>query len=470
MKKFTTDIVIGLEIHAELDTKTKLFCSCPTKGSDKPNSRTCEICLGHPGSKPVVNKKAIEYAIKLALALNCKIAKDIIFSRKSYFYPDMAKNYQITQYELPLGEKGKLCLTTGEDIGITRVHLEEDPASLTHPSGMQDSAYVLVDYNRSGNPLVEIVTEPDIESPEQARDFMKQLISILEYLEIFDVNNGIIKADANISLKESGYVRAEVKNITGFKEIERALFYEVDRQKKDLSEGKNIVQETRAWNSDKGITFSLRKKETEDDYGYITDPDLTITEISKEMIEKIKDDMPELAADKVKKFIDVHKINKVDAEVIAAEKQLAELFERVALEIDPILAARWLRRELKRVLHYNKKTLKDIKLDEKQLKALLSLIEKNKITDKVGQKIMEELIVKPFDVKEYVKSKGLEAVSDIKEIERYCKEAISENPLAVEEFKAGKDKALNFLVGKVMGKTKGKASPKEVNEIIKKII
>ena len=261
--------MIGLEVHVELNTKTKLFCSCPTKGNEEPNSRTCEVCLGHPGSKPVLNKKAVEFALKLCLALNCKINPELIFSRKSYFYPDMAKNYQITQYDIPLGKKGKLNLSSGKEIGITRVHMEEDPASLVHPGGMQQSSYVLVDYNRSGNPLVEIVTEPELSNAADARDFMKNLITILTYLEIFDENNNIIKADANISIKESGFVKAEVKNITGFKEIERALNYEIERQKKEVKEGKKLHQETRAWDSEKGLSFSLRKKETEEDYGYI---------------------------------------------------------------------------------------------------------------------------------------------------------------------------------------------------------
>src|SRR3990167_3615708 len=286
--KSKSGLIIGLEVHCEINTDTKLFCSCPTKGNEEPNTRCCEVCLGHPGSKPVLNKKAVEYALKLCLALNCKINKELIFSRKSYFYPDMAKNYQISQYEIPLGSNGSLKLRSGKEIGIIRVHMEEDPASLVHPAGMQESAYVLVDYNRSGNPLLEIVTEPCMESAAEARDFMKQLITILDYLGIFDVNNGIIKADANISIKESGFVKQEVKNITGFKEIERALNYDIARQKEAVKEGKKIVQETRAWDSEKGISFTLRKKETEDDYGYILDPDLVKTEINKEMVGRIK--------------------------------------------------------------------------------------------------------------------------------------------------------------------------------------
>jgi len=465
MSKNKSNTIIGIEAHVELNCNTKLFCGCATKGSEEPNTRTCETCLGHPGSKPVLNKKAVDFALKLCLALKCKISKELIFSRKSYFYPDMAKNYQISQYEIPLGSKGSLKLRSGKEVGITRVHMEEDPAALVHPSGMQESAYVLVDYNRSGNPLLEIVTEPELESAAEAREFMKQLITILSYLGIFDINHNIIKADANVSIKES-----EVKNITGFKEIERALQYEILRQKAEVSAGTKLEQETRAWDSEKGITFLLRKKETEEDYGYILDSDLTKTEISSRLLDKIKKEMPELAHDKIKKFVSKHKIKQEDAEIIAAEKALAEMFEAVAAEIDPILAAKWLRRELVRVLNYNKKELHEIEMDEKHMIQLLKLVESKKITDNVASKILEKLIEKPFDVDEYVKKEKMEAVSDTKEIEKYCKEAIDENSKAVEDYKKGEEKALNFIVGQVMRKTKGKASPKEVNEILKKLI
>ncbi len=468
--KFKSDIVIGLEVHCELNTKTKLFCGCATKGSEEPNSRTCEVCLGMPGSKPVLNKKAVDFAIKLCLALNCEISPELIFSRKSYFYPDMAKNYQISQYEIPLGRNGNLILADGKKVGITRVHMEEDPASLVHPAGMKESQYVLVDYNRSGNPLVEIVTEPDLESADEARDFMKRIITILNYLEIFDINKGIIKADANISIKESKYTRVEIKNITGFKEIETALAYEIERQKNEAKNHKKIAHETRAWDSEKGVTFSLRKKETEEDYGYIIDTDLTIVEINDKVISEIKKTMPELAHDKVIKFVEKLKIKKEDAEIIAADKGLAEMFEKVAEEVNPVLAAKWLRRELVRVLNYNKKELHEVELDVKHMIDLLKLVENKKITDNIASKILEKLVEKPFDIKGYIKKEKLEAVSDISELEKYCKEAISENSHAVEDYKKGEAKALNFIVGAVMKKTKGKATPKEVNEIIIKLL
>ena len=322
--------------------------------------------------------------------------------------------------------------------------MEEDPAALIHPAGMEKSSYVLVDYNRSGNPLVEIVTEPCMESAEEARDFMKQLITILSYLGIFDINMGIIKADANVSVKESGFIKQEVKNITGFKEIERALQYEILRQKAEVNAGKKIQQETRAWDSEKGITFLLRKKETEEDYGYILDSDLVKAEITKEMLDKAKREMPELAHDKVKKFMSKHKLSREDAEIIAAEKELAEMFEKVAEEINPILAGRWLRRELVRVLNYNKKELHEIEMDEKHMIQLLKLVESRKITDNVASTILEKLIIKPFDVNEYVGKADLMVVSDENILVIECKNVIKENQKAVEDYKKGEEKSLNF--------------------------
>lgn len=461
--KFTSDVVIGLEIHAELATDSKMFCSCPTHGGSKPNTRTCPVCLGMPGSKPVLNKKVLKYALKLCLALGCKIAPELILSRKSYFYPDLSKNYQISQYEIPLGEKGKLKLKQGKTVGITRVHIEEDPAALVHKGSIQKSPYVLVDYNRSGDPLAEVVTEPELESPEEAREFMKQLITVINYLGIFDVNRCVIKADANVSIKKTNYKRVEIKNITGFREIEKALKFEVERQKEE-----KVVQETRGWDSGKGMTFPLRQKEVEEEYGYIIDPDLVRVEITRDMIKRVKMEMPELAQDKISKYVEKYGIKKIDAEVIAQERLLAELFEKVAEKINPALAAKWLRRELVRVLKYSKKEMHQLEIDESHLIDLLELVEKKKITGTTGQKLMEKLIEKPFDVRKYVEKEGLAAVSEKAELEKFCSEAISESPKAVEDYKKGNKKALQFIIGQVMRKTKGKASPKEVNEILKK--
>ncbi len=462
--KFESDVVIGMEVHVQLNTKTKLFCSCPTQGSEEPNSRCCPVCLGMPGSKPVLNKQALNYAIKLALSLGCEISPELIFSRKSYFYPDLAKNYQISQYEIPLGIKGKISIE-GKDIGITRVHMEEDPAALVHPEGMAKSNYVLIDYNRSGNPLCEVVTEPDLTSPGQAREFMKNLISVLNYLKIFDIDTCIIKADANISIKEKDYTRVEIKNITGFKEIERALNYEIERQKRE-----DVVLETRAWDAEAGITISMRKKETEEEYGYIIDPDLTVTTITDEMVEKIKVDMPELAREKALRFVESHKIRKEDAFVIAQQRELANLFEIAVKKVPAKLAVAWVRHELNRVLNYNKKSLEQVKLDEKEFIKLLELIDKKEVTENVAKKILEKLIEKTFDVEKYIDENKLRAVSNSDELEEICKKAIENSEKAVQDYKSGNEKALQFIVGQVMRETRGAASPQVVIEIIKKII
>ncbi len=458
--KFKTDIVIGMEVHVQLNTKTKLFCSCPTHGKEEPNTRTCPICLGHPGSKPAVNQEALHKAIQLALALNCSISPRLVFARKSYFYPDLAKSFQITQYDEPLGFKGSIKLAN-KLVGITRAHLEEDPASTTH-----HSTYSLLDYNRSGIPLVEVVTEPELHSPEEAREFMKKLRTILLYLTVFDPNTDVIKADANVSVKETKYTRVEIKNISGFKEIESALFYEARRQ---TEHPKEVVQETRGWDVLKQVTYSMRKKEAEEEYGYIIEPDLVPTPITQSLITEVEQVMPELADQKVEKFLS-HGIKPEDAEVLAAERELAELYEKVAEEVDPELAAKWLRHELVRVLNYNKKSLDEVEVDEVHLISLLRLVEQKKITDKTAQKLLEQLIEKPFDVDAYVKKHNLAIVSEEGDLERFCKEAVSENPSAVEDYKKGEQKALNFIVGKVMAKTKGKADPATVNKLIKKLI
>ena len=428
---FTSDMVIGLEIHVELDTHTKLFCGCPTKGNEEPNTRVCPTCLGHPGSKPVVNAKAVEFGLKLAMALQCKIAPSLIFSRKSYFYPDLAKNYQITQYEEPLGEEGVLAID-GKKIGITRVHLEEDPASLVH-----EKSSVLIDYNRSGNPLVEIVTKPELHSAEEARDFMKKLLSILNYLGIFD-EAGIIKADANVSLKEGKYVRHEIKNITGFKEIERALHYEIQRQQMELESGHKLRQETRGWNPERGITYPMRIKEVEEEYGYIIDPDLVGIDITDEMKQKAEESLPELAGESKK--------------------------------VDKVLAARWIRLELGRVLNYHKKTVADEIVDEEQFIVLLRLLQDGKITNRVGQKLMDTLAEKSFDVAKRVKKERLEVVSDTKALEKICKAVVDGNKKAVEDYLKGEQKSFQFLVGQVMAKTKGQVNPQEINRILKKLV
>lgn len=459
------ECIIGIECHIPINlADTKLFCSCQLPSENaKPNTFCCNICLGHPGSKPVVNKKVIESATKLAISLKSDIAKELIFSRKVYFYPDMNKNYQITQYEIPLAKNGFIKLNSGKKIRLIRAHVEEDPGALEHKG-----AFCLVDYNRAGIPLVEVVTEPDLSSPEEAREYLNKLITIVNYLGIYDPAKGPIRADANISIK--GHNRVEIKNISGFKEIESALKYEFERQKQEIEEGNEIKRETRGWDADKQITVFQRSKETEEDYGYITDSDLVPIELTNSYIEKIKKDIPELAHEKVERYIKDFKLQQEDAETIAAELLLANLFERVVKKIDPILAAKWLRRELVRVMEYNKLSIHDLEIDETHLIELLDLINKKQITERVGQKIMEKLIEKPFSPKEYVKQEGIKIVSNESELENLCKEAIKENPKSVSDYKNGNEKALFFLSGIIMKKTKGQADIRKVNEILKKML
>ncbi|MEK6916857.1 MAG: Asp-tRNA(Asn)/Glu-tRNA(Gln) amidotransferase subunit GatB, partial [Nanoarchaeota archaeon] len=471
------EVVIGLEVHVELNTATKLFCSCSTQGDEtlekqsfsghkksnkffsEPNTRTCPVCLGHPGSKPVVNKKAIEHAIKLAIALNCKISKQVIFSRKNYFYPDLAKNYQITQYEVPIGSNGYIEVA-GKKINLKRIHIEEDPASMIHPGGIAKANYVLVDYNRSGNPLVEIVTEPDMISPEEAREFLKTLITLLQYLNVFDPSKNIMKADANISIKKTGYKRAEIKNITGFREIEKALQYEIKRQNHEGIKS----QETRAWDAEKGITQLLRKKETDEDYGYIFDPDLVPIDITPDMIKQLKKEIPELPCEKYKRYVKEYKLSNDDALILSGEFSLTQIFEKAVKKVDAVLAAKWIRMELMRVLNYNNIDVSDMKINHEQFVMFLFMLEKKKITDATAQKILERLVVEDIDVESYVKKQKLGTVSDINVIEKYCKESIAENPQAVEDYKSGKEIALNFILGSVMRKSGGKADPKKVKD------
>jgi aspartyl-tRNA(Asn)/glutamyl-tRNA(Gln) amidotransferase subunit B len=465
--KFSSDIVIGLEIHVELDTKTKLFCSCKRRTTEKPNTNVCPICLGHPGARPVLNKKALDNALKLCLALDSDLSKELIFSRKSYFYPDMSKNFQITQFEQPLGLKGKLQLKTGKIINLTQIHIEEDPAALIYPKGMKSSSYVLIDYNRAGNPLVEIVTEPELTSPAEAREFLNQLVSILTYLKIFDINACTIKADANVSIKEGKYQRVEIKNIGGFKELEKALTYEITRQKTLLRRGLKVKMETRGWNEAGKTTISLRTKETEADYGYIIEPDLSIIDITDELIEVMRKEIPELAQQKSERFIKEYKLDKVDAQVMAMELELADLFEKVAKKINPKLAARWLRKELLRVLNYNKRTAKEINFDEKEIIELLSLVQTKTISETTAQRIMEKLMSEKFSPKEYVEKEGLIQVSSESEIKELCRRVIKEQEKAVKDYLAGEEKSFHYLVGQVMKLTKGKADPILTDKIMK---
>jgi aspartyl-tRNA(Asn)/glutamyl-tRNA(Gln) amidotransferase subunit B len=456
--------MIGLEIHVQLRTESKLFCGCGTNSSE-PNSACCEICLGMPGSKPMLNKKALIFALSAAKALNFTISKEMFFSRKTYFYPDLSKNFQITQFEVPLGLNGKIKLENKE-IGLRRLHLEEDPASLVHSGTIQDSIFVLIDYNRSGIPLMEIVTEPEMENAEEARELLKSLRQIMEYLGIFDVDMCIIKADANVSIEESNFSRVEIKNISGFKDIVDAISYEIERQRKAFREEGVIRLETRGWNAEKRITESLRQKETEDDYGYIFDADLTPIIINEEIERSIIN--VELPQHRVKRFMLDFGIAKEDAEVICQDKEISRFFERVSAFADPVLASKWIRRELTRVM--NKKGIKQPPQNAENFVKLMDLIKSTKITERTGQRIIEKIFDDGFNVEEHVQENNLSALPTDSGIDELCRKAVAENPSVVQDYKNGKQEALNFLVGQVMKATKGRADAKKLREIILGII
>lgn len=451
-------IMIGTEHHVQLENcKSKLFCSCPTSGSETPNTRTCPTCLGLPGAKPSLNKEALTEALKVALSLNCKINSSFFFSRKTYFYNDLPNSYQITQYELPLSVNGKL-----DNIRIRRIHLEEDPGKLIH-----ENNYTLIDYNRSGTPLIEIVTEPDFTSPEQVRTFLQKLTIILEYLGVYTrKSEASLRTDANVSIDNNP--RVEIKNITGIIELIKALEYEIERQIKRINSKEKLEQHTRIWDPDKKITVLVRKKETEEDYGYITEPNLTKIELTNKQIEEIKSSLPELAEEKEKRFIKQYKMKQEDAEVITSNLALSTLFEKVAKNIDHNLTTRWFVREIPRILNYNKITLQEWKITEKELIELLDLLQNNKITETTAQKILEELSKKIFSPKEYVKKQNLELISSSSDIEKLCDEAIKENPKAVQDYKSGNKISLNYIFGQVMKKSKATADPYQVKKILEK--
>ncbi len=453
---------IGLEIHGYLampETRQKLFCLDKIDPNAQPNTNICPICTAQPGCKPMLpNKEAVDKIIAIASMLNCKINKRLLFQRKHYSWPDLPSGYQRTisgAYSTPVGENGSFL-----NIGIRECHLEEDPAKWDPLTGC-------IDYNRSGYPLVEIVTEPDFTSALEVREWLKKLMTTLSYIKAIDKDAGI-KADINVSIPPR-YQRVEIKNVNSFKSIVKAIEYELQRQKTAQQKKEKIFQETRAWDDKKGITIKMREKETVADYMFIPDPDLPIIKLTDDYIERITKTLPEKPAQKIKKFIKKG-IPRIDAEILASEIVLAELFEKVAQEIDPLLAAKWLRRELMRVVHYNKLDLENILIDEKHLIQLLKLVETKKITDTTAQKILEKLILQPFDVNEYVKKEGLLKVEKEEDLEKFCRQAISENPQAVEDYKAGEEKALNFIIGQVMRKTKATADPNKVKSLLKKLI
>jgi len=461
-------VTIGLETHVQLDTETKLFCGCSADLGDEPNTHTCEICLGMPGSKPRTNKRVIEYAARAAMALNCPINDEIRFSRKTYFYPDMAKNFQITQYEIPIGGRGQVrTRLRGQEkaVGIKRVHIEEDPARLLHKGGdIASSDYTLIDYNRAGMPLIEVVTEPDFSSPEEARAFLQKLTQILEYLGVYDPSSDLsIKSDANISIE--GGSRVEVKNITGTAGIEKALSYEISRQKQLRKRGREVEQETRSYDANQEITEKLREKETEEDYGYIFDPDLTRQKIDTDFRENMREQIPELPHEKFERFKEEYGISEKQIESMITEPSLADDFEQLADGHDSDLVASWMTGELKKTLNYNELTYTESGLELEWLEYVIELLEQGKISDRNAEMLLREIVGEPRDPAEVVEEQDLLKAED-SEVDDIVAEVLEENDDAVEDYHSGEDGALNFLVGQVMQESRGKADPKTAREKI----
>ncbi|MDE4542430.1 Asp-tRNA(Asn)/Glu-tRNA(Gln) amidotransferase subunit GatB [Thermoanaerobacterium sp. R66] len=467
------EAVIGLEVHAELLTKTKIFCNCTTEFGGEPNTHVCPVCLGLPGTLPVLNKKVVEYAVKAGLALNCEISKFSKMDRKNYFYPDLPKAYQISQYDLPLCKNGYVEIETSDGvkkkIGLTRIHIEEDAGKLMHEN--VDGS--LVDYNRTGVPLIEIVSEPDMRTPEEAYLYLTKLKSVLEYSEVSDckMQEGSLRVDTNVSVRPVGSkefgTKIELKNLNSFKAVQKALEYEIKRQIKLIEGGETIVQETRRWNEQKGITESMRSKEEAHDYRYFPDPDLVPIIVSDEWKEEIRKSLPEMPEHKKERFVTQYGIPEYDASVITSSKPLADFFEKCVLEYSSAkTVSNWIMGEMMRLLKETGKEVEEILIKPHQMASLLNLIDNGTITGSIAKTVFEEMFATGKNPEEIVEEKGLKQLSNEDELREIALKVIEDNPKSVEDYKNGKDKAIGFLVGQIMKATKGKANPQLANKIL----
>jgi len=470
-------VIVGLEIHCQLDTATKLFCGCSTDyRDDGPNTHVCPVCLGLPGSLPVLNRRAVEYALRVAKALHCTVPEESVFARKNYFYPDLNKGFQITQYDRPLAVSGYLDIE-GDDgekrVRITRVHMEEDPGRLVHKGGTDRPRYSLVDYNRAGIPLIEIVTEPDLRSPKEARRFLNKLRATLEYLGVFDSEKeGSLRVDANISLE--GSERVEIKNITSYKGVEKALTFEITRQKNALRRGQKVVRETRHFVEARGVTTSARSKEMEQDYRYFPEPDLAPLRVA-DWVERIV--LPELPDARRQRFMEQYGCSLIHARTLTGDLRLADFYEKVAGE-DPILAATWVADTLLGELNYRDMSISAV--PPEVFSGLLSLVRNRVITDRNGIDVLRVLLDQLKEKgtcetpAECVGRLGLRAIpageTGDDPVTRAAREALEENPSAAQDYRNGRKEALNFLVGQVMKKTRGCAKPADVNRVLVRLL
>ncbi len=471
------ETVIGLEVHCELKTESKIFCGCSTKFGAEQNTNVCPVCLGLPGVLPVINEKVVEFAVRAGLALNCQILPFSKFDRKNYYYPDLPKNYQTSQYDLPIAVNGYLDIeVNGETkrIGITRVHMEEDAGKLVHSGTISNSEYALVDYNRTGVPLIEIVSEPDLRSPEEAKAYLEKMRSILQYIDVSDckMEEGSLRCDANISLRPAGTqpfgTKAELKNLNSFRSVQRGLEYEVERQTDVLEDGGRIIQETRSWDEAKGVTRSMRSKEQAHDYRYFPEPELVPIMVDPAKVESIRAQLPELPDARKARMMADHGLSAYDAGTITASRAMADYFDAaVKAGAEAKAAANWLMGDVSKHLNAANIPVEACPVTAAQLAGLIALIDKGTISGKIAKTVFESMWASSKDAETIVKEQGLVQISDEGAIVAIVDGVIVANPQSVADFNAGKEKAIGFLVGQVMKQSKGRANPELVNKLLK---
>ena len=475
MKQYET--VIGLEVHVELATKTKIFCGCSTEFGGAPNTHTCPVCTGMPGSLPVLNKQVVEYAIAVGLATNCSITQYCKFDRKNYFYPDNAQNYQISQLYLPICRNGGIEIETAagkKTVGIHEIHMEEDAGKLVHDDWTGSS---MVDYNRSGVPLIEIVSEPDMRSADEVIAYLEKLRMIIQYLGASDckLQEGSMRADVNLSVREVGATefgtRTEMKNLNSFKAISHAIEGERARQIELLEEGRQVIQETRRWDDNKESSYAMRSKEDAQDYRYFPEPDLVPIVISDEWLKEVKDRQPELRSEKLERYKKEYDIPEYDAEIITGTKKMADIFEATtAICNKPKKVSNWLMVETMRLLKENEMEAEDISFAPENLAKLIELADAGEINSSVAKEVFEEVFKNNVDPEKYVEEKGLKTVSDDGALREVIEKIVADNPKSVEDYNSGKKKAIGFLVGQTMKAMQGKADPGMVNKILKEVL
>ncbi|MBR2705573.1 MAG: Asp-tRNA(Asn)/Glu-tRNA(Gln) amidotransferase subunit GatB [Clostridia bacterium] len=472
MSREDYEVVIGLEVHAELSTRTKIFCSCSTEFGANENTHVCPICTAMPGALPKLNEKVVEYAVKAGLATNCSISQDSKNDRKNYFYPDLPKSYQISQFDKPLCNHGYVEIEDDDGnkkkVRILRIHIEEDAGKLNHDEYSSGS---LVDLNRAGVPLIEIVSEPDLRSSGEADRYLKKLKSILQYINVSDckMEEGSLRADVNVSIHKPGTelgTRHEMKNINSFKAIQRAIEYEIDSQIDDAENGKVIQQETMRWDDLEGRTFPMRSKEDAQDYRYFPDPDLVAIKLSDEYINNIKENLPELPESRKVRYMEEIGLSEKDADALVSSRRFSDIFEEAGkICNDYKSVCNWLTSDISRILNEGEMDPEEIPFKAKELAELVSLINDGTISSKIGKKVLEELFKEPRSPKKIIEEKGWVQISDESEIKEVVMTVLEANPQSIVDFKAGKDRALGFLVGQAMKATKGKANPQMLNKM-----